>query len=57
MIKMRLHGTLEEIEGMSKDLSNHYKIMNKSKLYKDRNSDYYRIYIDVEVLKKGGEND
>lgn len=57
MIKMRLRGKLEELEGMSKDLSNHYKIMNKSKPYRDRNSDYYRIYIDVEVLKKGGEND
>lgn len=52
---MRLHGTLEEIKGMTKDLSNHYKIINESKPYRDRNSDYYRIYIDVDMLKKEGK--
>lgn len=61
MIKIRLRGTLEEIEGMTKDLSNHYKIINESKRYRDRNSDYYRVYLDAEMKnskeKEADEND
>ena len=52
MIKMRLEGTLEEIERAIRELKAHqsFTILSRSQLYKDRgDSVYYRVYLDVNL--------
>lgn len=48
MIKIRLHGTLIEIQRMAASMKNFYSVVDISKPYKDRGeSELYRIYITV----------
>lgn len=52
MVKVRLHGTIEELERLKAVLKDtpELTILNCSEPYKDRGeSMYYRYYIDVEV--------
>lgn len=50
MIKIRLHGTYEEIEKAKEIILKDFKILSISELYKDRGeSSYYRAYIDCEI--------
>ena len=53
MIKIRLHGTLEEINEAKKKIEDTFVVLAESKPYKDRGkNEYYRIYLDCE-MKKG----
>ncbi len=50
MIKIRLHGTKEEIERTKEIIKQKFEILNISGLYKDRGGNsYYRIYIDCNI--------
>lgn len=51
MVKIRLHGLLEDIEPMVENLKNFYNVVDVSKPYKDRgDSKLYRIYVTVTSL-------
>ena len=51
MIKIRLHGTIDEIDTTIKYLEWVMDLLSVSVPYKDRgNSRYYRVYIDAEPL-------
>lgn len=53
MVKIRLHGTLEEIECATEVIQEQFHILSLSAPYKDRgNSQYYRVYADCEILGK-----
>ena len=55
MIKLRLHGTVPEMDAFIKALEKveGAKIMSESSPYKDRGkSEYSRIYLDVEYTEK-----
>lgn len=57
MIKIRLHGTLEEIKAASSIIHTQFDILSISEPYKDRGKNkYYRVYVDCEV-KNSGEID
>lgn len=49
MIKIRLHGTLNEIKQATDTLDKVFDIQSQSEPYKDRGqSKYYRVYVDCE---------
>lgn len=51
MIKLRLQGTLEEIEWFKEKINQdkNIRVLEVSELYKNRGiSEYYRVYIDAE---------
>ena len=51
MIKIRLHGTKEEIEKAISYLVLVANLRSVSGYYKDRgNSQYYRVYVDAEMF-------
>ena len=52
MLKIRLQGTEEEIKKGVESLKNIYKELDVSKPYKNRNSEYYRVYLNVELEEK-----
>lgn len=43
MIKIR-------IEGLPEELKKIYHILSESKQYKNRNSEYVRVYLDIEAV-------
>ena len=50
MIKIRLHGTLEEIEVATSFIRSQFDVLSESTPYADRGkSVYYRTYLDCEV--------
>ena len=50
MVKIRLHGTAEEISQAISVIKENFNILNKSDAYADRGeSRYSRVYIDAEV--------
>lgn len=52
MIKIRLHGTLEEIEKTTKVIREQFHVLSESEPYADRGkSEYYRCYMDCEINK------
>jgi len=52
MIKVRLHGTKEEIEKAISYLELVANLLSVSGYYKDRgNSQYYRVYVDAEIYE------
>ena len=52
MTKLRLHGTLEELQSIIEILSEQFNLLSVSDPYKDRGqSQYYRLYIDCEMKK------
>lgn len=51
MIKIRLHGTLEEIKETTKIIREQFDVLSESEPYADRGkSKYYRCYMDCEVV-------
>ncbi|MDO4672397.1 MAG: hypothetical protein Q4A76_05755, partial [Porphyromonadaceae bacterium] len=51
MIKIRLHGTLEEIEETTRIIREQFDVLSESKPYADRGKrEYYRCYMDCEVI-------
>lgn len=53
MVKIRLHGTLDEIEKAVAVLQESFEILQESTPYKDKGkSQYYRCYLDC---KRKGE--
>lgn len=56
MIKLRLHGTPDELKRFSKFLRTlpRVKILNESEPYADR-GEYERVYIDVELKESSAE--
>lgn len=47
-MKIRLHGTLNEVEVATKQIENTFHVVSISEPYKDRGkSKLYRVYIDV----------
>ena len=53
MIKIRLHGTLEEVNEAKQKIESVFTVLAESKPYKDRGkNEYYRIYFDCEARKE-----
>ena len=52
MVKIRLHGTLEEISKSKKNIESVFRVLSESIPYKDRGkSEYYRVYLDCEIIE------
>ena len=49
-MKIRLEGTVEEIDAAAEKLRQIFRVESVSKPYKNRNSDLHRVYIDAEEL-------
>lgn len=49
-MKIRLEGTLQEIDAAAKQLRLIFRVGSVSKPYKNRNSDLHRVYIEVEPI-------
>lgn len=53
MVKIRLWGLLEDIELAKQELEKNFRVLSVSCPYKDRGeSEYYRLYVDVELKTK-----
>ena len=53
MVKIRLHGMLEEVEQAQEKLKKFFNINSISAPYHDRgNSKYVRIYVDAELKER-----
>ena len=53
MVKIRLHGTLEELEVAKQTVESVFHVLSESSPYKDRGkTEYYRIYLDCEVREE-----
>ena len=51
MIKIRLHGTVEEITPALETIAKNFRVLSISKAYTDRGASVYvRVYLDVEEL-------
>lgn len=58
MIKIRLHGTKEDIKKAEEVLKNNFVILSTSEPYKDRGVNlYYRVYVDCEIKENNINND
>lgn len=56
MVKIRLHGTLEELQSAQKVIRSQFTVLSETAPYKDRgNTEYHRIYMDCEVKNHGKE--
>jgi len=51
LVKVRLQGLPDEVEEILKQLREQFRILEESNQYDNRNSEYVRVYLDVE--KKG----
>lgn len=52
-MKIRLHGTVEEITPALETIANNFRVLSISKAYQDRGASVYvRVYIDVENQPK-----
>ena len=50
MIKIRLEGTLDDIQTAAVQIKENFKVLSQSNPYKDRGTDgYYRVYLDCEL--------
>lgn len=50
MVKVRIEGTSEEINLFKKQLKDsRFRVLQESKEYPNRNSEYSRMYLDVEI--------
>lgn len=50
MVKIRVHGTLEEVERTLEVLRAQFKVLSESKSYADRGKGrYIRVYLDAEI--------
>lgn len=48
MLKVRLQGTAEEVQKGVEELEKYFRVLEVSRPYKNRNSEYYRVYMDIE---------
>lgn len=48
MIKLRIQGVPGDVDEFVESLERHYQFLSKSGHYQNRNSDYVRVYIDVD---------
>ena len=56
MVKIRLNGTLEEIEKAKRSIENTFEVLSVSKPYKDRgNTELWRVYLECEVKDEGSK--
>jgi hypothetical protein len=53
MLKVRLHGSIGTIEEAIASFKENYTVLSISKLYKDRSSELYRVYIEMTLKEKG----
>ncbi|WP_411680444.1 DUF3970 family protein [Clostridium thailandense] len=51
MVKVRLEGLPEEIAKYIEDFKRRNEVLQESKPYKNRNSKYVRVYLDIENKK------
>lgn len=50
MVKVRLQGLPEEVEKMIQSLREKgYRILSESDQYPNRNSEYIRVYLEIEI--------
>lgn len=49
MIKARLQGLPEEVKKLVADLKKHYRVLQESDPYPNRNSEYIRFYVEIET--------
>lgn len=52
MLKIRITGLSDEVEQATEMLNENFKILSKSDEYKNRNSEYVRVYIECESKNK-----
>ena len=52
MVKIRLEGKIDEIEKTVRTMRKSFSILSQSEPYKNRNSVYYRVYLDIEELEQ-----
>jgi hypothetical protein len=55
MVKVRIEGTNKDIERALTEFHKAHNILSVSRPYKNRNSVYYRVYIDIELKQRRGE--
>lgn len=48
VLKLRVTGLIEEVESFVSDFKKRYQVMQVSKSYPNRDSDYVRVYIEFE---------
>jgi hypothetical protein len=50
-LKVRLNGLPEVVEAMIVEMkeNENYRVLSVSKVYEDRNSEYIRVYIEIEI--------
>lgn len=54
-MKIRLEGTIQQIDEAAEQLRQIFCVKKESKPYKNRNSDLYRVYITVEPVSSAKE--
>ena len=47
MLKLRIEGTQDELDQFLINFKDYYWILSQSRPYKNRNSDYVRVYIEI----------
>lgn len=55
MVKIRLRGLPDELEKAKEALRHNFNVLYESDTYPDRNSQYFRLYIEAQV--KGDTED
>lgn len=56
MVRIRLSGTLEEIEKAKKSIENALEVLSVSKPYRDRGkTELWRVYLECEVKDEGSK--
>ena len=55
MIKIRLQGKKEDIEKSIPKIAKNFKILSESECYRNRNSEFYRLYLEVEEVEEQKE--
>lgn len=48
MVKIRLWGLPDEVEDAKKTLQAEFNVLSESRQYKDKKSEYVRVYVEVE---------
>lgn len=56
MVKIRLHGTAEEVRHATREIKERFDVLNVSETYADRGESIYsRVYIDAETKADNGK--
>ena len=51
MLKIRIEGLPQEVKTAAIELRKVYDVLSASKEYPNRNSEYVRVYVDIELKK------